>query len=235
MVLMAADEDEQYTLEQAEEDIAVLRGQVDALNEFFAITGSANEASIVTITDSTTGDSNPAVIIIMSGSGDNSLGFQVSGDTFTRLRIDSNGMLRWGSGAAGQDCRLYRSSAGVLGVDTLLANVSGAVETWHSLGTLAGYSVSAGRYRLTNDNHVELDIQITAGGANNATVTFANALPVAYRPTADRHLPLAKASTIAAGDTIPRVFVQQSTGSVQVVQNASNSVTLGMNARLPLD
>jgi hypothetical protein len=110
-----------------------------------------------------------------------------------------------------------------------------AVDTWHSLGTLAGYTVTEGRYRLTPQNEVQIDIQVTAGGSNANTVTFANPLPAAYRPLADRQLPMAEASVTAAGENWPRIFVQASTGDVQVIQTASDTNGCGVTVRIPLD
>ncbi len=68
--------------------------------------------------------------------------------------------------------------------DPLVATdpVNGGPETWHTLGTLAGYTVSRGRFRLTPEGELELDVQATAGGANAASVTFSVTMPGAYIP-----------------------------------------------------
>ncbi len=114
--------------------------------------------------------------------------------------------------------------------------VNGGPETWHSLGTLAGYTVQAGRYRLTPENETEFDIEVTSAGANAASVAFSNAVPAAYRPLNDRHPALGMTGNQAgAGFNWPRLLVQQSTGSVFVVQPGSNAASLGCTVRVPLD
>lgn len=158
-----------YSLEQAEEDIAELRGLVDKTSEI-----------IQTVTLTATGP--------------------------------------------------VTATGGTATVPSLIET-----DTWHSLGTLANYTVTLGRYRLTVDNCVELDIEVSTTGTNAASPAFSNTLPAAYRPLNDRRLPLATTKTTAAGDNPSRLFVQSSTGSVQVVQTASSSANLGCCVRIPLD
>lgn len=154
-----------YTVEQCEEDIAELRGQVDRLTEVIGNGGSIQVNVKLTATDP----------------------------------------------------------------------VNGGPETWHSLGTLANYTVNIGRYRLTPDNEVEIEVDVTAAGANAQTTTFGNTLPSAYRPQADRRLPVSSTRNVTAGDPWPRLFVQSSTGQVQVIQVASVSDTVSATVRIPLD
>lgn len=159
---------EPYTLEQAEEDVATLRGQVDRMNEVIGTGGPIQVNISLTATDP----------------------------------------------------------------------INGGPETWHSLGTLAGYTVNAGRYRLTPMNEVELDIDVTAGGANAGTVTFQNALPSQYRQTparGDVRLPMSTTRVVTAGDPWPRLFISQSSGQIEVIQTASDTSELTFTGCMPLD
>lgn len=112
-------------------------------------------------------------------------------------------------------------------------------DTWHSLGSLAGFTVTVGRYRFTSDNCVELDIAVTGGGSNANAVTFANALPSGppnYRPPIDRRLPLAQTGSVSAlTNQWPRMFVTASSGAVEIDTPASNTLSFGTNVRIPLD
>jgi hypothetical protein len=111
----------------------------------------------------------------------------------------------------------------------------GIPETWHSLGTLANYTVNAGRYRLTPTGETELDVNVVSAGANAASTAFSNTLPAVYRPTSiNQTYPLSNSKAIAAGDTMPRL-VAATNGVVSVVQTASVSATLGGQAFVPLN
>lgn len=114
---------------------------------------------------------------------------------------------------------------------------SGA-ETWHSLGTLANYSIVTARYSLSNANEVRLQIDVSSSGANAGTTTFANTLPGAYIPATANpnglHLPLASTRVVTAADSWPRLFIS-STGQVQIVQTAAVNNTLGTAVSVPLD
>jgi hypothetical protein len=154
-----------YTIEQAEDDIARLRGQVDKLTE---VTGSGTP-------------------IMVNGS---------------HIAIDP---------------------------------VNGGPETWHSLGTLAGYTVQVGRYRLTTGNEVEIDVEVTAGGSNANSVVFASTMPAAYRPLADRHPPLSLTGSVSSlTNQWPRLTVGAN-GAVTVLAPGSAVTICGATVRIPLD
>jgi hypothetical protein len=107
-------------------------------------------------------------------------------------------------------------------------------ETWNSLGALAGFSVAEGRYKLTAENEVVLDIEVTAGGANAASVSFANSLPASYSPLVARQFPLSSTRAVTAADPWPRLSVG-ATGVVSVLSAANTTASLGTNVRIPLD
>ena len=125
-----------------------------------------------------------------------------------------------------------------IGTDTLAAwdPVAGypTLETWHSLGTLAGYTVNEGRYRLTPDGELEVDVDVTPGGANAALTAFSATLPAAYRPVMNRRFPMASTRNVTAGDNWPRLIVQAA-GGVQVQAPLANITTnLSCTQRVPL-
>jgi hypothetical protein len=108
-------------------------------------------------------------------------------------------------------------------------------ETWHTLGTLAGYTVTIGRYRLTPDNELELDIKCAGGGAQAQTVSFSVTLPAAYRPVTQHDtLPMGTTKAIAAGDIWPRILVTTA-GVVTVNATPNSATTIACCVRIPLD
>ncbi len=108
-------------------------------------------------------------------------------------------------------------------------------DTWHSLGALgAHYTVTLGRYRLTTDNCVELDIKVVGDGLQATSVTFANVLPAAYRPaTQHDSLPMGTPRQVTAGDIWPRLLVDTA-GNVTVNASAVGN-TFATCVRVPLD
>lgn len=108
-------------------------------------------------------------------------------------------------------------------------------DTWQSLGTLAGYTVNIGRFRLTTDNCVELDIKATGGGAQAQTVSFSVTLPAAYRPATQHDtLPMGTTKAIAAGDIWPRLLVTTA-GVVTVNATPNSATTIACCQKVPLD
>lgn len=105
-------------------------------------------------------------------------------------------------------------------------------ETWHSLGTLANYTIVQAQYRLTPDGELEIRLNISSAGANAATTTFSVTLPAAYIPANGLGQPLAISSMTAASP--PQLFVTNA-GAVQVKQAASVSTTIQGCVRFPLE
>jgi len=108
-------------------------------------------------------------------------------------------------------------------------------ETWHTLGGglgIANLSSTHGRYRMTPQGEVEIDIVLTATGAGGpASGTFANNLASQYQPAIQRSYPLG--GPLAAG--LGRVLVGTA-GSVQVSVPAFNNGNIwGGTIIMPLD
>jgi hypothetical protein len=162
-----------YTLEQAEEEISTLRGQVDRLTEILQTT------DVQTTTLEATG--------------------------------------------------AITASTATAALPHLIQT-----DTWHSLGTLANYTVQVARYRLTPDNCIEIDVEVTSAGANAQSTQFGNVPAAQYRPLVDRHSPLASTRALVAGDAANRLFVAAA-GGVSVVQQATSTGSLGCSVRIPLD
>jgi len=118
---------------------------------------------------------------------------------------------------------------------TAAAPILITTDTWHSLGTLAGYTVALAAYRLTPDGELELAISLTGGGANAASVNFSVTLPnTGYRPVSGYQFGLTGNRALVAGDSIGRCGIA-STGIVTVVTPANNSNTWVGVGRIPLN
>jgi len=149
-----------------------------------------------------------------------------SGDTFNDLTIQSpnaGGVLIW-NGAGGIETR------GPVVIDDPAS--PGTPETWHSLGTLANYTVNIGRYRLTSQGELELDVNVSSAGANAGTTTFSTTIAAAYRPTQLRFVPMATTRNVTAGDAWPRLLVSAA-GAVSVVQTAAVTAQLSAINAIP--
>lgn len=112
--------------------------------------------------------------------------------------------------------------------------VNGGPETPHDLGTLSHFTVTVGRYRLTAQNEVKLEVEVTGDGANAAVTTFGTTMAAAYRPVNNRETPLASGGTMAAGDPHPRLLVNND-GTVQVSVLASTTRRFGCSVEIALD
>jgi hypothetical protein len=118
----------------------------------------------------------------------------------------------------------------------LPGDTTGAIETWHSLGTLSGYSVTTGVYRMAAEGELEVAVDVTGSGAHALSVTFSVTLPALYRPgNAPPQQPLTTNRNQAAGDGFPRLQVTTG-GAVTVTAPAINTTTAYRGTmRFPLD
>jgi hypothetical protein len=86
------------------------------------------------------------------GSATSSIGYSsfVSGDTFARFYIQTDGQLYWGDGSGAQDTTLYRSAANTLRTDDAF-NVNGTfnVTTAGVVTGVTGYTQSSGTHNVT--------------------------------------------------------------------------------------
>ncbi len=214
---------------------------------FLAVTNGGLEVigtavPLLRVSESTAAPGSPPVQIIGAAAGDRALGVEVAGDAAFRFRLNNQGRQDWGDGTVA-DTNLYRGAASQLKTDSALVATGGTAanpslvltDTWHSLGALgAHYTVTLGRYRLTADNCVELDIKVAGDGLQATAVTFANALPAAYRPaTQHDSLPMGTTRQVTAGDVWPRLLVDTA-GNVTVNASAVAS-TFACCQKVPLD
>ena len=105
-------------------------------------------------------------------------------------------------------------------------------DSWNSLGSLTGYTVNSGRYRLTTWGSYEIDVNVTSLGANAANTTFSIPLPAGYSGGSSTAYPLTANYVLAAGDAHPRLIVT-SGGAVTVAQTASKSGLITGQAFVP--
>lgn len=198
-----------------------VQGVLAALS--MAISGAASTGHLLTIANSVSATGNPTVQLTAAAAADNMVGIQVAGDSSNRWKIDSNGMEQGGSGSTGQDVRKYRAAAGQYGMSTILADISGSPETWHTLGTLAGATVNLAQFRLlpTGMVHVDIDISFAVSTAWPSGVAFSVTIPAAYRPLGSVDVRAPMAQTNSAGG-FGRIFVGSvGGGSAGQVQFAS--------------
>jgi len=80
---------------------------------------------------------------------------------------------------------------------------TGVAESWHSLGTLAGYTITRAQYRLNVMGEVEFDISVNATGVNALNVNFSTTLASPYLPLASYIQPLATNLAIASWTASP--------------------------------
>lgn len=112
--------------------------------------------------------------------------------------------------------------------------VNGGPETWHTLGTLAHFTLSRARFQLTPAGRLEIDFQGLADGANLTTVVFSVTMPAAYRPAQVRRATCETGRAVTAADPWPRLTVNTD-GTVQIDTQPSIAVTLECNVSFPLD
>jgi hypothetical protein len=79
-----------------------------------ALDQASSAGGMLTVTNTTSSPTNPASQVVAAAAGDLAFGVQVTGDTKPRLYIDSNGLLRWGTGAVTGDVYLQRLGSGAL-------------------------------------------------------------------------------------------------------------------------
>lgn len=114
-------------------------GGLTALQNAASVTAALAGGKVLQVTDTTAAPTSPILqIIAAAATPDFSLGIQVTGDTNQRFRIDSDGSVHWGTGAAATDTVLSRTAAGVLsaGAGTLVAAVVEALAAASGNATL---------------------------------------------------------------------------------------------------
>lgn len=110
-------------------------------------------------------------------------------------------------------------------------------DVWNSLGALAagsGYTVNNGRFQLTNDGRVEVDINLVAGMATVAgNYAFANALPVGQRPPFQCSYPIGFNGTTAAGVNTATLRVSTAGAVTLQLPALPNTTVVSATQRIP--
>lgn len=128
-----------------------------------------------------TGPTDPALQVISAAAGDNSAGVRVTGDAFNRLRVDSNGQMQWGSGAAGQDVTLARASAHLLSLTVADLDIATA---GRGLRVAEGANAKQGTAVLAAGTAVVATTAVTANSRIFLTAQTTGAGPGALRVSA---------------------------------------------------
>jgi hypothetical protein len=101
-------------------------------------------------------------------------------------------------------------------------------DPWHSLGTFGlGWTIARGRYRLTTDGELEIDINLTGTGVPGSLL-WPNTLPSQYRPAVVKRIPGVPDTGAACHTTI-------NTAGVVTSQAPSGAATFDSSGRVPLD
>jgi hypothetical protein len=110
--------------------------------------------------------SQPLIQLINNASGDLAFTGQVSGDSSSRYRMDSNGQMKWGPGTATQDCELSRLAANILGTTTTHLAVDSA---GYGLQVKEGTNAKQGVATLTAGTVVVANTSVTANSRIHLT------------------------------------------------------------------
>jgi hypothetical protein len=97
-------------------DVTLSRGAIGTLSLSGALSlSTAQSGGVVRVTNTQGTPTDPSVWVVAHAAGDSSYGVQVSGDSYQRFYIDSNGMHSWGpGGTTATDTTLYRSATNTL-------------------------------------------------------------------------------------------------------------------------
>lgn len=133
-------------------------------------TAAANEGGFTIYQSSNT----PIFAFIRSSSGADSTYWRVEGDSYARLKVQSDGALRWSSGAATPDTNLYRSGANILRTDYDLSVGGQTYVQGTNAHLLAGTgspegvkTASVGSLYLRTDGGASTTLYVKESGAGN--------------------------------------------------------------------
>lgn len=194
------------------------------------LNGASNAQVLKVLNTIVGGPSNPLVLFESSTSGDPILRVDVAGDTNARFSIDTNGFIKWGTGAASIDTHLYRAAAGQLAADFIAANVAGAAEIWNEIGAAgqpafanswsnaAGFASLAFRKVAAPYNSIQWVGRLAVPAGFTAGQAITGTIPSSYRP--------AHAQSVAAVDVNTGAFVrlQQNVGGALVYESGAGSL-----------
>ncbi len=176
------------------------------------------------------------VLVRRNTSGDTCYACQVTGETFGRLLLAANGLIKAGPGTGATDTRTFRGGVGVWASDPIRWNNANAAETWHAL-TLAGNFANRGAgfpvlsyQQVPSPAKSVFLIGQVVSGVTVASGTQIATLPVGYRPTTEIPLWAWNATTLAAlGVTVG------TGGAVKLFGTWANGDIIHINGLIPLD
>ena len=93
----------------------------DSMTGPLVISAGESAGAVLKITNTTSTPTSPSVQFVAAAAADQMLGINVTGDTFQRLNVDSDGVLHWGSGSAATDTTISRTSTATLTLTGALA------------------------------------------------------------------------------------------------------------------
>jgi hypothetical protein len=122
-----------------------------------AISAASSAGGLLTVANTTSAPASDNALITSNASTDKALGFRVTGDTVSRLRVLASGSINWGAGgSSATDTNLYRNAAGELKTDESLT-VAGN-------GTIGGAQLLAGGTGVLGMNNASVAPSSTPSG-----------------------------------------------------------------------
>lgn len=108
-----------------------------------------------------------------------------------------------------------------MGVPLIIAvdPTTGIKASWQGLGSgtgVSGFTATNSRFMVLATGFVHVDLRVNFGSAGAGPVTFATAIPAAYRPSGGTDIRQAMSQNNPSG-ALAHAFVNQSTGQVQIV------------------
>ncbi len=185
------------------------------------VVGNSSIGQLFTVQNVTSTPSSPTVLLVANAAADRTIGVEVNGDGFLRWRVDSNGLMQWGTGSATQDVALYRQSAQVLRTDNNLS-VGGTITGTFVFSSLTGPVAISNGLTVTGGGTVDT-LHVTNPIIGGADTTAADILPDGVRAAGavgkladaghqhqnNGYLNLYLAPTGALAETFPRSGVNQ--------------------------
>lgn len=123
------------------------------------LTQAAAAGGILTVTDTTAAPTDAIVLVIGAGSGDRGVGVRVSGDTFSRLLLGTDGSVKMSSGSATADVSLIRGAPNLMNLSLADLGVSTA---GRGLRVAEGANAKQGTAVLVGGSATVADTAVTA-------------------------------------------------------------------------
>jgi len=186
---------------------------------------------LLQVTNTTAAPTAPSVRIVGAAAGDAALGIRVSGDTRSRLGVDTTGKAQWSDGVNPPDAAVYRAGANQIAADYLAFNNAGVAETWQA-PTFANSWANSGapgvnlQYRRNSAPYKTVSWvgRVTAPAGVVAGQAIITAVPSAYRPNGTQKV---AADNVTTGGTVRLTIGSTGVLTFQAGAVAADVIDLG--------